>query len=51
MLKGKQQFKFKVVLNSDERSGDEAKQKGFKVRIFVEKRKFDNFKIKNNIIN
>ena len=27
MLKGKQQFKFKVVLNSDERSGDEAKQK------------------------
>ena len=27
MLKGKQQFKFKVVLNSDERSDDEAKQK------------------------
>ena len=27
LLKGKQQFKFKVVLNSDERSDDEAKQK------------------------
>ena len=34
MLKGKQQFKFKVVLNSDEKvTNDEAKQK-LKVEIF-----------------
>ena len=44
MLKGNQEFK--VVLNSDERSGDEAKQKDSKLEFFFEKRKFDNFKIK-----
>ena len=34
MLKGKQQFKFKVVLNSDERSQMTKRNKKLKVEIF-----------------
>ena len=37
MLKGKQQFKFKVVLNSDERSGEEAKQKDSKLEFLLKR--------------
>ena len=37
---------FKVVLNSDGRSGDEAKQKGFKVRIFLKRENLIILKLK-----
>ena len=48
MLKGKQQFKFKVVLNSDEKSQMTKRNKSLRVEIFQREKFGKMFKLDNN---